>query len=115
MRPERYSFRGKQIVRVSKKLAMKLWAEGIEIGFAPANLRVGMYCTPYFTNLNFVRDKTYDGANISNDELFETTRLNFEWYNCNYSETGRYAKYFAYWVDLSEDERDMVSSYGTYR
>ena len=74
---------GKTIKRVTKSEARRLFNQGIDIQIIPCK------CNPtslYYTGI------WYNSA--ATDADFDTLVRNFEVYNCNYNETGKYAAFY---------------------
>lgn len=74
---------GKTIKRISKSEARKLFNQGIDIQIVPCK------CNPtslYYTGL------WYNEKALETD--FDTLVRNFEIYNCNDNETGKYAAFY---------------------
>ena len=74
---------GKQLKRINKKQARSLYNNGIDIMIIPNK------CSP--NNLWFIG--IWYNVNISGSD-FDKLVNEFEYYNCNYAELGKYAAYY---------------------
>ena len=72
----------KNLIRVNKKVARKLYNLGLEVGLCPCNANPE---SPWWL-MSFVNNNSYD---YTFDEVVDK----FAWYNCN-NELGRYVAYY---------------------
>lgn len=99
MRHEVYNIDGVTWVRIPKKLAHNLFTANIPIIIAPCNIRLD---SPYCRYAPFTAtDLEHEyGATIP----FNNFVNQFEWYNCQYNDMGKYAKFFVNQYDLTSYE-----------
>lgn len=78
--------------RVSKRTARKLYDEGQTIRLCPHKINP---CNEYYP-MSFdmsINDK-WDVEPFEWEKTFDARTNQFEWYNCQYNETGKYAAYY---------------------
>jgi len=91
-----YSFNhaGKTYNRVSKAAAKKAYLKGLDIVIAACNIRPFNYAGVGYTQLSRKNREQFiiDETGAAND--FTSYINSFEYYNCNNSETGKYAAFY---------------------
>ena len=78
--------------RVPKKTARKLYDDGVTIRVCPVKVNPCNEVYPMSYDMN-IRD-TFGIEALEWEKTFDARVNSFEYYNCNYNETGKYAAFY---------------------
>lgn len=78
--------------RVSRVRARKLYDAGETIKICPVKVNP---CNEYYPmSLNINKNDKFEVEPLEWELKFDSRVNQFEWYNCNYNETGKYAAFY---------------------
>ncbi len=78
--------------RVSKRTARKLYEEGKTIRVCPVKINP---CNEYYPmSYDISKDDKFGGEPLEWEKKFDSRVNAFEYYNCQYNETGKYSAFY---------------------
>lgn len=92
MKKYTFDYHGTTYKRISKTRARRAWDESKPFAMCPCNLSPVYGCHLFLTFINPADNKNETYTALNPD--FDRTINEYEWYNCNNSETGKYTAFY---------------------